>query len=82
MKHEAVNPERGSHVRVTYQPRTRDPAVVWDEAAALRAELALRMASYPCWLKRRRIDRATMDAQIAHFKRAIAAAQQAQGGHG
>jgi len=74
MKREAVNPERGDGVRVTFEKHAREPALVWDEEAALRAELDERMRSYPRWLKRGRIDRNTTHAQIAAFEAAINAA--------
>ena len=83
MKREAVNPERGDGVRVTFEKHAREPAYAWNEAAALRAELALRLESYPGWLARGRITRAAMAAQIAAFERAIAAAEGDGGaGHG
>jgi len=82
MRHEAANPERGACVRVTHENRDREPAYAWDEAAALRAELALRLESYPGWLARGRITRAAMAAQIAAFERAIAAAESGDGGAG
>jgi len=74
MRHEAANPARGACVRVTHEKQDRDPAYAWNEAAALRAELALRLNSYPGWLARGRITRAAMASQIAAFERAIAAA--------
>jgi len=82
MRHEAANPERGACVSAPHEKYHRAPAYAWDEAAALRAELALRLESYPGWLARGRITRAAMASQIAAFERAIAAAESGDGGAG
>jgi len=51
------------------------PAFRWNEAKALQSELNLRLASYPRWLKQKKLTEKQIQNQIEEFTLAIMMAQ-------